>query len=97
MLNNIVLKKDLHFMHFQFLAEVFQSFSLVLFKQWNVVLSGRRRQLSISTLGLLSFLRKNFSEGCTLLGVMDFHFLDVKEFHVAIKISGNCGMFYFAV
>lgn len=87
----------MHFMHLQFLAEVFQSFSLVLFKVWNVVLSGRRRQLSISVLGLLSFLRRNFPGSSTLLAVMDFHFLDVKDSHVAIKIFGNSGMFCFAV
>lgn len=93
-------KSLLHFMDCmeerQFLAKVFQSLSLVLFKVWHVVLSGRR-QLSISTLGLLSILRRNFPESCTLSAVMDFHFLDVKESYVAIKIFRNSGIFYFAV
>lgn len=67
----------------------------MLFKVWNVVLSGRED--SISALGLLSILRRNFPESYTFLAVMDFHFLDVKESYVAIKILVNCGIFYFAV
>lgn len=47
----------------------------------------------MSALGLLSFLRRNIPERCTLLAVKDFHFLDVKESHVNIRIYGDCGIF----
>lgn len=94
--NNIVWRKDCCSSLQTCIVSIFQSFSLVL-SVWNVVLSGRRRQFSISVLGLMSFLKRNFPKWCTLLAVTDFHFLDVEEAYVAIKIFGNCGMFYFAV
>lgn len=96
MWNNIVWRKDCYSSLKNCIISIFQSFSLVL-SMWNVVLSGRRGQLSLSARGLLSFLRRNFLKRCTLLAVMDLHFLNVKEAYVAIKIFGNSGMFYFAV